>query len=430
MGIANGIQAIRNAAASPSLPPAPINPVIEHDWGGRTDTHSGKRVTPEIAKTISSAYRCGNIISDDIASMPFQQFYKQGRTILQVEPDQVLRNSAYLLGICPNRWMVPFIYKKTMQLWLMYWGNAYSWQPSGDYRELFILPANRTFPVLDKFGNRWFETYFPNGTHDLIPDNEVMHIMINSVDGITGRSVVTYAKETMGRQLGAHETQDRISGRGLNPAAAIFMKGSFKDDQNGDSARKKVKNTYLDAISDSDNSGGVAVFDDKVDKFEAITLKPTDAQFLETMQFTDLEIANFFGLPLWKLNQGKQSYESNTQQQLDYLATTLNPYLVQWEQAARLKMLRADEQMSGYFRFIRESLLQTDPKTRADYLKTLIESAQMSPNEARQVNDMSDYPEGNGHYLSGKLVSVTENGVLVAPNAAALTPEPATEGDN
>jgi HK97 family phage portal protein len=150
----------------------------------------------------------------------------------------------------------------------------------------------------------------------------------------------------------------------------------------------------------------VAVFDNKISKFETITITPADAQFLETIQATDAEIANFFGLPLYKLNQGKQSYNSNEQQNLDYLRTTLNPYLVQWEQAGRLRWLAEWEMDSTYLRFNRNSLLQTDAKTRAEYIEKRIFSGQMTPNEARAVEDESAYEGGDLHYVPANMVAI------------------------
>ena len=50
-------------------------------------TMAGEPVTPERSKSVATAYRAGNIISDDVAKMPFQQFVRIGRTIQQVAPD-------------------------------------------------------------------------------------------------------------------------------------------------------------------------------------------------------------------------------------------------------------------------------------------------------------------------------------------------------
>jgi HK97 family phage portal protein len=393
-------------------PPAEVTPKIYPNFGSPFGiyTDSGIRVTAEVSKRIASAYRCGNILSDDIASMPFQLFQKSGRMIEQVAPNSIIRNMAYLVEVQPNRWMTPFIFKKTVIDWLIWWGNAYIWEPPQSFRELFILPADKTYPVFDDSGNLWYKTTTPNGDEKVIPWVEVTHLMINSKDGLVGRSVISFAADTMGRQLGAHETQNKITGTGLNPAAVLWVDGSLSPE-----ARKKVKDEYSAQIRGSSNAGGVAVFDNKIAKFEPVTMKPSDAQFLETINATDAEIANFFGMPLYKLNMGKQSYQSNEQQNLDYLRTTLNPYLVQWEQVARIRWLKKEEQERMYFRFIREAILQTDAKTRAEVMKHRITTGQMTPNEARQIEDLSAYPGGDAYYFPSNMAVIQPDGSLVAP---------------
>lgn len=393
------------------LPPAPIKPETRPEYirySGRMTT-AGQLVNAEKAKTLATAYRCGNILSDDIASLPFQVFRKTGRTIVQIDPDPLTRNTSYLIEIEPNRWMTPFIFKKTIIMWLIYYGNAYIWETIGPYREFFILDADKTYPGFTENGDLAYKTFFPDGSEQILSGVEVTHLMINSTDGLSGKSVLTYARETMGRQLGAHETQNRLHSQGLNPTAALYVNGDVNEE-----ARKKLKETYFNALRGSENAGGVAIFDNKVSKFETISISPADAQFLETINATDAEIANFFGVPLHKLNMGKQSYESNAQQQLDYLSTTLNPYLVQWEQAGRLKWLRAEERGNTYLRFIREALLWMDAKTRSEYLKGMVLCGLMTPNEARQVNDLSAYEGGDTYYIPSNMARVLSDGSLDA----------------
>lgn len=413
------VSSILNAMQGAALPAAPITPKTRPDYVGAWGhlTVAGQNVTVEKAKTLATAYRCGNILSDDIASLPFQVFRQGGRSITRVEPNAALRNTAYLIEIQPNRWMTPFIFKKTIVTWLMYYGNAYIWQPEGSYREFFILDADKTLPGFDQYGNLLFQTTFPNGEKQDIPGAEMLHLMINSTDGLSGKSILTYAKETMGRQLGAKETQNRIQSQGLTATGALYLNGTLNEE-----ARAKVKDAYFAALRGASNTGGVAVFDNSVSKFETISMTPEDAQFLESINATDAEIANFYGMPLHKLNMGKQSYESNEQQNMDYLRTTLNPYLKQWEEAARLKWLPESERGTTYLRFIREALLQTDAKTRSTYLKEQILSGQMTPNEARQINDMSAYEGGDSYYIPANMGRVSADGSL---QGGVVTPTPA-----
>lgn len=392
---------------APSTPvPEKAQPEPFYGYPSRPDwsqTKSRQIVDEESAKRIATVFRAANTISDDIGMMPLQVFNNfQGRT-RRIYPNALLRNTSYLLERQPNRWMVPFLWKKTIVNWLQFWGNAYIWEPVGPYRELFIMPADSTYPVLDENGNKWYATTWPNQQQDLVPDVEMVHLMINSKDGLNGRSVLTYARETFGRQLAAHETQDSISGNGLNPTAALYMAGDLSP-----AARDATREAYLKAADK-----GAAVFDSKVLKFETITMKPVDAQFLEGIAATDADIANFFNFPLHKLNMGKQSYESNEQQELNYIHSALNPYLIQIEQAGGLKWVAEADQPFVYLKFNRDAILQTDAKTRSEVIKNRIQTGIMTPNEALQIEDQNGYAGGDGHYMPSNVGLIQADGSIL-----------------
>lgn len=372
---------------------------------------SGQRVTPETCRNIAAAYRCINILSDDVAKLPLQTF--MSRSVGQVDripPSSRAQNISWLLEVSPNRWMTPFVFKKLAVMWLVTRGAAYLWEPprqAGRRREIFILPTNITEAVFDDNGQLWYEVK-PSGQKPYrVPDVEVVALLLNSEDGINGRGVITYARETMGRQLANYSTQNKIAGKGLNPSGIAYMAGEVDKE-----ARKKFREVYEEAMRES----GIALFDPKVTKFDAVTLKPVDAQFLESIQENDTEIANYFGVPLYKLNQGKQSYQSNEQQNLDYLNTTLDPYLVQWEQSAALRWLTEDEQNYMYFRFNRDALLRTDAKTRAETLEKRIFSGQLSPNEARQIEDQSSFKGGDIRLFPANMAIIQPDGTIQAGN--------------
>jgi HK97 family phage portal protein len=387
------------------------------DWrmqflqGGDTSVPTSS-VTLSSSQKIHTAYRCVNILSDDIADMPMQVFERVGQ---RLAPIYQPRNITWLMEFEPNRWMNPFIFKKTVVKWLINWGEAYIWGPPGrgrDQNELIILPSDRTIPMYDRAGNLWYQVtwldwepmYLSDQNPQYYPDVEVLKLLINSDDGVTGNSVLSRARETLARQLSNFNTQNQIAGKGLNPSGIAWMRGELDKD-----ARKKVRESYEEAMKES----GIAVFDAKVTKFDTVTMKPVDAQFLEIINATDVQIANFYGVPLFKLNQGKQSYESNAQQDLDYLKTTLNPYLVQWENEARRKWLSLDQQVRGfYFKFNRDVILATDAKTRAEYLQMKINSGQLTPNEARQIDDMPAFPGGDSHYIPANTGQILPDGSI------------------
>ncbi len=371
-------------------------------------TRAGQNVTPETSKNVATAYRCGNIISDDVGKMPLQTYIsRQPGELERMRPNGFMRNIAWRLERQPNRWWTPFWFKKVFIQWLLYWGNGYIWQPPVGQRELFILPSDVTYPVFSiETGDLWYATTFRGeNKQSYIPGVEVLHTLINpDFTGFMGRGVIQFARETLGRQLAAYGSQATLFRSGLSAAGILWLAGESKPE-----VRKKVREMYEEVMSGDENSGRIAVLDTKVTKFEPITLHPKDLEFLQMMQENDLAIANFFGMPAYKLNMGKQSYQSNEQNNLDYLSTTLDPYLVQLEEAAAVKWLSIEEQAYTYFRFERAALYRTDAKSRGEYLNGAINNGRITPNEARQIEDRtkSENPAADLLYMNSSMQPIT-----------------------
>jgi HK97 family phage portal protein len=382
-------------------PNATPRPDYAQSWGYTTE--SGERVSVAGAQSIATAYRAKNIISDDVAKMPFQMVQRIGRSVEQVPPSAVTRNMAYLLQVSPNLWgWTPFHFKKASIEWLLFYGNNYIWSPIVGPRQLLILPADKTTPVFDLDGNLWYRHTFNNNSIQYIPSVEILHLMINpDATGFVGRGVITFARETFGRQLAARKTQSRFFAQGFMPAAYVQMPGELNAE-----ARKKVRQAYEETLSGSANAYRLAVFDSRITKFEAINIQLKDAQFLESIDATDRDICNFFGLSEHMLNRGKEAYNSNEQKYIEYLQGTLDSFLVPWEEAARIRWLSVEEQTNTYFRFVRESLLRMDSKARGESMAIRIQNGMMTPNEGREKDDMSAYPDGDRYYMAGNILPI------------------------
>lgn len=363
-------------------------------------TVAGERVSIDASMSVATAYRAKNIISDDVAKMPFQQFLSSGGNITKIEPNGLLYNMAYLLQVSPNQWgWTPFLFKKSVIEWQLMYGNCYIWKPPVFPPQLLILPANRTVPVFDMDGNLWYKHTFSNGRPEYIPAVEILHLLINPDEtGFMGRGVITFARETIGRQLAARKTQSQFYSQGLNPSGYVSVDANLDKD-----GREKVREAYSEAMSGSQNAYKLAVFDKRITKFEPISMTPKDAEFLSSIDASDRDICNFFGLSEHMLNRGKEAYNSNEQKYIEYLQGTLDSYLVPFEEAARIKWLTRDAQSTQYFKFNRASLLRMDAKGRAETNSIKIQSGQMTPNEARALDEQSPYPEGNEYWMMSNI---------------------------
>lgn len=379
-------------------------PVVYRSYFPRR-SNSGKVVDLESSKGVATAYRACNILSDDIAKMPLQLFERIGERTERVQPDAKARNMPYLLEVSPNVWnWTPFQLKKVWAQWLILHGNAYLWKSPEAPNQLLVLNAEVTYPVFDGNGDIWYRTLVGNRKEMFLPGAEVLHTLINPDEsGHVGRGVIEHARDTIGRQLGAFDTQDKLFKQGLTPAA--YLQLSTNVDKAG---RDAYRESYGEVMKGDYDGTRLAVFDNRVAKFEPITMRLVDAQFLELIGATDKDIANFFGMPLHMLNMGKESYSSNEQKYLEYLSGTLDSYLVQMEQGARIKWLSEKDQANLYFKFNRDSLLRMDAKTRAETNEILIRSGQRTPNEARDKDDLSPYPAGDSYFMTKNYAGVQE----------------------
>ena len=109
------------------------------------------------------------------------------------------------------------------------------------------------------------------------------------------------------------------------------------------------------------------------------------------------DLARFFGVPLYKLQAGKQSYQSNEQQQLDFVTNTLTPPVTQIEQEWTWKLLSDDDRAAGiYLHKNLNALLRGDSQSRAQFYEKMISMSVLNPDEVRALEDMSPLPDGLG----------------------------------
>lgn len=87
---------------------------------------------------------------------------------------------------------------------------------------------------------------------------------------------------------------------------------------------------------------------------------------------------------------------------------TLDPLLIPWEEAARIRWLSEADQATNYFKFKREALLRMSPKERADMNSTKIQSGQISPNEVRAQDELDPYELGDQFFMNSGVQAITK----------------------
>ena len=127
----------------------------------------------------------------------------------------------------------------------------------------------------------------------------------------------------------------------------------------------------------------------------------TDAQFVESNEVRVADVCRFFGVPLHLAYAGKQSYQSNEQNGIEYVNYTLLGYETQWDQEDTYKLLLPGER-AGRVRIKRELkvFLKGDTAAQAAWLQAMRILGAYNADEIRALDDRPAIPGGSAYYAS------------------------------
>ena len=107
------------------------------------------------------------------------------------------------------------------------------------------------------------------------------------------------------------------------------------------------------------------------------------------------DIARYFGVPLYKLQEGKQAYGSNEQNAIEYVVSTLHPIVTQYEEEMTWKLLLQSQVDAGLeIRINMMAELRGDTSARGQWYKDMLQEGPFSVNDVRALEDLPDVPGG------------------------------------
>jgi HK97 family phage portal protein len=385
---------------------------------------------------ISTVYRCMNLISDSIASLPLIPYTFRGDWKYIDET-----NSLYnILNVQPNSYMSAYMLKKLAVLQMLSNGNAYIYidkEKTGQVKSLTLLnPSNIELllngasigTIVDvssmiQEGNLDI-TYHNMVSGKVYDKTQIIHL-INYPDanGLMGFSTLSYAATVLGNAYytDAHSSQFFQSGANLGgilrPVAGVnLLKGQAA----------KAKQDFINALSPSlgGTSGGVVALDAGLE-YQPIAINPRDSQMIENKEFNVLEICRFFGVPPSLAFSETGKFSTAEQQGLDFLNNGLLPVVEKMENEIFRKCYLPSEWINNELRFDVDNLIRLDATTKIDVLTKQIAAGVKTPNEGRAIYNMaSPVKGGNKAFISTNLQT------LDAPAVTGGKPEKEEKENN
>jgi HK97 family phage portal protein len=344
--------------------------------------------TASKALKLSTVYRCVNLISDTIASMPVNVYQYKGDWKYKVE------NNLYnLLNVQPNGYQSAFTFKKLIFSSLPLKGNVYILKEYTGNEVTALHLLNPDYVTI-KFENGEKKYQYISGKV-IYDDFDIIHLMNYSTDGINGISTLQYASISLSISYDSENHAMNWFKSGAN--ASGFLKP--KEGSNINDAKAATIKAKLEAALNTDNynakSNSIIFLDGALD-FQPTSINPRDSQMIENRQFNILDICRYFNVPPSLVFDQNSKYSTNEQQQIDFLTNTITPLLEKTENELLRKLYLPIDWANSEIRFDTDNMMRLDAATRASYYTQMLNAGAMSPNEIRQKNN-ADMPISGGN---------------------------------
>lgn len=363
------------------------------------------------ARKLSAVDACIEILSNSMSKLP--SFCMDVNTHERV--DHYLLQ---LLNVRPNEAMTPSIRKKVLETSRLETGNGYDWilrdPGTARIRELIPIPGRLVEPWRDKLGRVWYTVTHPvTGEPMVLPNEDVCHYKGATVDGLKGISVLKRASEVIAAGRAAQEYEKTFYENGGQPSGVLQTEadlGGYAQDENGKilhdesgeavTQKERLRREWEKVHAGPNNAHRLAILDLGL-KYTPMTGSNRDAQFVESKEISVKDIARFFGVPLYKLQEGKQAYGSNEQNAIEYVVQTLHPIVTQYEEEQTWKLLLDSELRRGLeLRINLMAELKGDTASRGAWYNNMRNLGGFNVNEIRALEDLPPVKGGDKFYAN------------------------------
>lgn len=368
---------------------------------------SGIAVTDAVALSIPAVYNCVRIIAEDVAKLPLHLYLASDN-----DRDKKIDDPLYrLLHDFPNPCMTAQEYRETCMAHVLLRGNSYSQiirDNRGNPVELWPLnPKRMQVKLVDDGKNvRLLYVYTALNNDEMVPgdksvktvqrpfeESEIFHLRGLSSNGIIGYSPITVFRDSLGLAKAQEQYAEFFFRNNATPDMMLKHPSGLSD-----RAYNRLKEHFAKEHQGVENAGGFGILEEGMDIVK-IGLSNEDSQFLQSREFSMVEIAQMFRMQLHKLMMLKTpTFASVEMFAIEYVMDTLTPWLERWEQRLNLSLLGKKRVVDGwYFEHDVNGLLRGDIKSRFEAYNMGRNGGWYSRNDIRRMENMNPIPNGDDY---------------------------------
>ena len=343
-----------------------------------TDVDYGVNVNNSAALKITAFYAGLRIISENIASLPKHVTRETESGSVLVKDDRITK----LLNH-PNPYTNKLTFYAVMTTWLKGWGNAKALierDAHGNPIALHQVHPSQTATTIVN-GHKWHKIKFtePDLRHlnRVYKDDDVIHIMDLSLDGIEGVNPVIYNAISLGKSLALEKFAGEYFRKGGNIKAVMETEGNLGDDKYA---------AFMKHFSDAATNFDTPLLEYGI-KYKQLSVNPVAAQLLQSEVLSIQDVCRILGIPPHMVAELSHATFSNIEHQtIQFVQYSLRPIVKKFEVELESKLFPDDGDYS--VKFSLDGLLRGDTATRSAYYHNAILDGYMSRNEVRSLEGL------------------------------------------
>ncbi len=387
-------------AQSRETEPAPIVTGAEF-LGSFLTPSAGIPVDANVALTYSGIWRGVTVISDNLSSLPFHAFSREGET-RNIIPDHPVTQ---LLSFETNPEMGSRSFRWGMQAVALLKGAGFAEierTNGGAVKWLWPINPDMVTPMrLPESNAIVYRVRGAQGGSKDIPATDMFHLRARTLDGISGLSSVMQGKEAISLGLAMERFGSTFFSNGANVGGVLFTQKVV-----GAEGAQKIESDWIKSHAGNRNSHKPVVLQDGMD-WKPTAVTPEDSQLIEERTYQIQEAARFIGVQPHKLAELSRATFSNLEEQnQEFVQDTIAPWGTAWEEEADRKLFTSTERSIIRTRLDLRGLLRANTEKRAAYYTALFAVGALSINEIRALEDMGPVEGGDLRVISANFVSV------------------------
>lgn len=384
------------ARASVENPKTPLsNPagwLVSLFRGGPTD--AGVSIDADNALEVPAVWAGVDMIGGTLGSLPLQVFQGDGddRKLMRKAPLYRLLHDA------PNPTLTSFRWRRLIVLNCLSRGRQVTriaYKRGGAVSALYPLWPT---PTVERVaGALRYKVQLQNGGTEMLAPEEVLDfVYMDADDGVNALSPILKCRNAIGLAKALEAYGSRFFANDARPGIIAEIPGRVSEP-----AAERLKKSIEEGHQGLGNKHRVMVLEEGA-KVHMVGVEPEHAQFLETRRLQIEEVARLLRIPpvfLQDLTRG--TYSNTEQQDLHYAKHTMGPWVEMIEQELNLKLA---PQPGRFIEFNMDGLQRGDFRSRMEGFAKAIQSAIMTPNEARERMNLPAKPGGDDLVIQQNMV--------------------------